>query len=61
MATVDNNPICKCKKRNSQIVLKRNENKQKLINEILNMISSDMYSYEGLCLSLAKEALQTRT
>lgn len=40
---------------------KRKENKQKLINEILHMFSSDMYSYENTVLNLCEESLKTRT
>lgn len=61
MAIVDNNPIAKNRKRNSKLALKRKENKQKLINQILHMISSNMYDYEDLCLDLVEESLQKRT
>jgi hypothetical protein len=44
-----------------QISQKRKENKQKLINEILDMFSNDMYSYESFVLDLCEEALKTRT
>jgi hypothetical protein len=61
MSTVDNNPIAVIRKKCPEIAAKRAENKQKLINQILFMISTDMYNYEGLCLNLAEEALQTKT
>lgn len=44
-----------------KISQKRKENKQKLINEILHMFSSDMYSYERCVLNLCEESLQKRT
>lgn len=44
-----------------KISQKRKENKQKLINEILHMFSSDMYSYESCVLDLCEESLQKRT
>lgn len=44
-----------------KISQKRKENKQKLINEILHMFSSDMYSYENTVLNLCEESLKTRT
>jgi hypothetical protein len=44
-----------------RISKKRKENKQKLINEILHMFSSDMYSYENCVLDLCEESLKTRT
>lgn len=44
-----------------KISQKRKENKQKLINEILHMFSSDMYSYEDYVLGLCEESLKTRT
>lgn len=44
-----------------KISQKRKENKQKLINEILHMFSSDMYSYEDFILDLCEETLKTRT
>lgn len=40
---------------------KQKENKQKLINEILHMFSSNMYDYENFILNLCEEALKTRT
>lgn len=40
---------------------KRKENKQKLINEILDMFSGDICNYEDLMLELCEEALKTRT
>lgn len=61
MGTVDNNPIAKIKKTSLEKMLKRRENKQILINQILHMISSNMYDYEDLCLSLVEESLQKRT
>jgi len=61
MPTVDNNPIAIIRKKRPEIAAKRYENKQKLINQILHMMSTDMYDYEDLCLSLAEEALQTKT
>lgn len=47
--------------KNLKISQKRKENKQKLINEILHMFSSDMYSYENTVLNLCEESLKTRT
>mgnify|MGYP003519885367 FL=1 len=47
--------------KNLKIYQKRKENKQKLINEILHMFSSDMYSYENTVLNLCEESLKTRT
>lgn len=47
--------------KNLKISQKRKENKQKLINEILHMFSSDMYSYENAVLNLCEESLKTRT
>ena len=47
--------------KNLKISQKRKENKQKLINEILHMFSSDMYSYEHTVLNLCEESLKTRT
>jgi len=44
-----------------RISQKRKENKQKLINEILHMFSSNMYDYEDLVLNLCEESLNTRT
>ena len=44
-----------------KISQKRKENKQKLINQILHMFSTDMYSYEDFILDLCEEALKTRT
>jgi len=44
-----------------KISQKRKANKQKLINEILHMFSSDMYSYEDFILDLCEETLKTRT
>lgn len=44
-----------------KISQKRKENKQKLINEILHMFSSDMYNYENAVLNLCEESLKTRT
>ena len=44
-----------------RISQKRKENKQKLINEILDMFRGDMYSYEGCVLDLCRESLETRT
>ena len=49
------------KKKRSDIATKRAENKQKLINEILHMISSDMYEYEDLVLNLAESELERWT
>lgn len=53
--------IKKKKAKRLQISSKRKENKQKLINEILHMFSSDMYSYENSVLSLCEESLNLRT
>lgn len=47
--------------KNLKISQKRKENKQKLINEILHMFSSDMYNYENAVLNLCEESLKTRT
>ena len=47
--------------KNLKISQKRKENKQKLINEILHMFSSDMYNYENTVLNLCEESLKTRT
>ena len=47
--------------KNLKISQKRKENKQKLINEILHMFSSDMYSYENTVLNLCEESLKPRT
>jgi len=44
-----------------KISQKRKENKQNLINEILDMLSGDIYNYENLMLELCEEALKTRT
>ena len=44
-----------------KISQKRKENKQKLINEILDMLSGDIYNYEELMLELCEESLKTRT
>lgn len=44
-----------------KISQKRKENKQKLINEILDMLSGDIYNYEELMLKLCEESLKTRT
>ena len=44
-----------------KISQKRKEDKQKLINEILDMFRGDMYSYEGCVLDLCRESLETRT
>lgn len=44
-----------------KISQKRKENKQKLINEILDMFSGDICNYENLMLELCEEALKTRT
>jgi len=44
-----------------RISAKRKENKKKLIENILDMFSQNMYSYEGCVLDLCKEALQKRT
>jgi hypothetical protein len=44
-----------------KISQKRKENKQKLINDILDMFSGDICNYENLMLELCEEALKTRT
>lgn len=44
-----------------KISQKRKENKQRLINDILDMFSGDIYNYEELMLDLCKESLETRT
>ncbi len=44
-----------------KISQKRKENKQKLINDILDMFSGDICNYENLMLDLCEEALKTRT
>ena len=44
-----------------KISQKRKENKQKLINEILHMFKSDIYSYESCVLDLCEESLKTKT
>ena len=44
-----------------KISQKRKENKQKLIDDILDMFSGDIYNYEELMLDLCRESLETRT
>ena len=61
MPTVDNNPIAHGSKRRPDIALKRAENKEKLVDEIINMIQDNMYEYEKFCLDLVREALLKRT
>ena len=61
MPTVDNNPIASGRKRNPKLAAKRLENKEKLINEIINMIRNNMYEYEDFCMDLVEEALKKRT
>ena len=47
--------------RTKKISQKRKENKQKLIDDILDMFSGDIYNYEELMLDLCEESLKTRT
>lgn len=44
-----------------KISAKRKENKEKLIEDILDMFQGDIYNYEEVMLDLCKESLQTRT
>ena len=44
-----------------KISQKRKENKQKLIDDILDMFSGDIYNYEELMLDLCRESLEIRT
>ena len=44
-----------------KISAKRKENKEKLIEDILDMFQGDIYNYEEVMLELCKESLQTRT
>ena len=44
-----------------RISAKRKENKEKLIEDILDMFQGDICNYEEVMLDLCKEALQKRT
>lgn len=44
-----------------QISTKRKENKEKLIEDILDMFQGDICNYEEAMLDLCRESLKTRT
>ncbi len=44
-----------------KISAKRKENKEKLIEDILDMFQGDIYNYEEVMLDLCKESLQKLT
>ena len=55
------NPVCTGKSRKNNLSLKRKENKEKLVEEVVGMIMDDMENYEDHIRDLITEVLHKRT
>jgi len=61
MSSVDNNPIAVCKRKNPAKAKIQRENKEKLVNKLLNDMFNNLYNYEDYMKGLCREALYKRT
>lgn len=61
MSSVDNNPVAVYKKKNPAKAKIQRENKEKLVNKLLDDMFSDLCNYGDYMKELCREALYKRT